>query len=134
MEEKQLEVKQVSEREYWVGESRLFLDESNTLLITSVGDYDKKRALVDTEIQKKLMGLAPGKVKYLLDINKAGSQSSEARKIWKEITENDKVSKVAFIGLHPVARVMASFVMGISRNKNQRFFKTKEDALAWLKD
>lgn len=64
----------------------------------------------------------------------AGKEASEARKIFKEISENNKVEKISMIGLHPVARVLASFIMGISRNKNMRIFKTKEEALAWLKE
>jgi len=70
----------------------------------------------------------------LLDINKAGQVSSGARKIGKETFEDEKVGKVAFVGLHPVARVIASFVMGVTRKKDMRFFKTKEEALAWLKE
>jgi hypothetical protein len=30
-------------------------------------------------------------------------------------------------------RVLASFFMGLSKNKNMRFFKAKEEALAWFK-
>jgi len=29
---------------------------------------------------------------------------------------------------------MASFFMGASKKKDMRFFKTKEEALAWLKE
>ena len=48
--------------------------------------------------------------------------------------ENEKIGKVALFGLHPVARVIAAFIMGITRKKDMRFFKSKEEALAWLKE
>ena len=69
-----------------------------------------------------------------IDLNKAGKGSPEARKIWKKLTENEKTGRVAFFGLHPVARVLASFTMGVSKNKDMRFFKTREEALEWLKE
>jgi len=50
------------------------------------------------------------------------------------VSEYEKTGKVAVFGLHPVARVIASFVMGVSKNKDMRFFKAKEEALAWLKE
>ena len=36
MEEGPVEVKQVSEREIWVGENRLYLDEDNVLCIINI--------------------------------------------------------------------------------------------------
>ena len=39
MEEK-AEIKQVSEREIWIGENKLYLDEDNIYYIVTVGDID----------------------------------------------------------------------------------------------
>ena len=134
MEEKPVEIKQVSEKEIWVGEHRLYLGEDNINYITpSEGDMDEKRAIEASQASLRLMNMVQGKVNCLIDLNKAGQQSSGARKIWKEWSENEKTGKVALFGLHPVARVVASFFMGISQKKDMRFFKTREEALAWLK-
>jgi len=46
--------------------------------------------------------------------------------------QNEKIRKIAIWGLSPVARVIASFVMGISK-KDIRFFNSEEKALSWLK-
>ena len=70
----------------------------------------------------------------LIDITKAKKQSPEARMTWKELSEHEKIEKIALFGLHPVARVLASFIIGQSKKKDMRFFKTKEEALAWLKE
>ena len=52
----------------------------------------------------------------------------------QEAFEDEKIGKVALFGLHPVARVIASFVMGVTKKEDMRFFRTKEEALAWIKD
>ena len=135
MEEKPVEIKQVSEREIWVGEHRLYLGEDNISYITPFGGYiDEKRATEVSQASLRLMNTVQGKVNCLIDLNKAGQQSSGARKIWKEWSENEKTGKVALFGLHPVARVIASFVMGVTRKRDIRFFKTEKEALAWLKE
>ena len=134
MEDKLVEIKQVSEREIWVGESRFYLDEDNIIYHTIVGEVDEKIAIAHKEATLIFHNMAEGKVNILGDINKAGKQSPEARKIWRELSEHKKTGKVALYGMHPVARVIASFVMGVSRKKDMCFFKTKEEALAWLKE
>jgi len=133
MEEK-AEIREVSEREVWVEEERLCLGEDNIFYVTSDGAVDEKMAIKIKEITLKFMRMAEGKMHLLIDLNKAGKQSLEARKTWDELSEHEKCGKVALFGLHPVARVIASFAMGISKKKDMRFFKTKEDALAWLKE
>jgi hypothetical protein len=134
MEEKEVETKQVSEREFWVGKSRFYLGEDDILYETIVGKQDEKTTIAALEAHNRFKNMVEGKMKMLIDINKAGQPSSGARKIGRETFEDEKVGKVALFGLHPVARVIASFVMGVTRKKDMRFFKTKEQALAWLKE
>ena len=121
------------DREIWVGENSLYLGEDNIVYVTVVGEVDGKTATEITEIDNKFKSMVEGKLNVLADLNKGGKQSVEARKIWKEMTEDDRTGKIAMYGMHPVARVLASFVMGVSRKKDMRFFKTKEEALTWLK-
>ncbi len=133
MEEGPVEVKQVSEREIWVGENRLYLEEDNVLCIINVGEIDEKIAIEIKEAVLKIMNMVEGKVHTITDLNKAGKTTSRARKVFQELAEHEKQGKNAFYGMHPVARVLASFFMGISKKKDIRFFKTKEEALTWLK-
>ena len=121
-------------REIWVGESRVYLGEDNIFYITVIGEVDGKTAAEITEIDNKFKSMVEGKLNVLADLNKGGKQSAEARKIWKKMTEDDRTRRIAIYGMHPVARVLASFVMGVSQKKDMRFFKTKEEALAWLKE
>ncbi len=122
------------DREIRVGQNRVYLGEDNILYISVVGEVDGKTSAAIREIDIKFKGMVEGKVQVLGDLNKAGKQSTEARKVWKELAEDDRTGKIAMYGAHPVARVLASFVMGVSRKKDMRFFKTKEEALAWLKE
>ena len=134
MEKKSVEVKQVSEREMWVGESRFYLGEDNILYETVIGEQNARMATEMRKVTNKLLNMVEGKTDVLIDLNKAGTPSSEARKIGQEAFENEKIEKVALFGLHPIARVIASFVIGITRKKDMRFFKTREVALTWLKE
>ena len=67
------------------------------------------------------------------DINKAGKPSPEARKIAKKRMEDEGIGKVAITGMNPVARVIASFIMGALTKADMQFFKIKDEALTWLK-
>jgi len=123
------------DREIAVGKNRFHLDENNTLNITVVGEVDEKLAF---EFMKSLRAFdkfpsADGKRNVLVDLNKAGKTSSKARRIFKESCEQAGTGKVAMFGMHPVARVIASFLIGVTNKKDIGFFKTKKEALAWLK-
>ncbi len=122
------------DREIWVGKNKLYLGEDNITYFVLVGEHDENMASACGEAFLKLINMGEGKVNALGDLNKIEKQSPEARKIWKEVSEPEKVGKLALFGMHPVARVIASFVIGTTKKKDMRFFKTKEEALAWLKE
>jgi len=129
--ERKMEIK---DRKIRVGENRLYLGEDNILYITNIGEIDEETAIAIRDAVLKLMNMVKGKVHTLTDLNKAGKASPEARKIFNELAEHEKQGKNAFFGMHPVARVITSFFIGVSKKKDMRFFKTKEEALAWLKE
>ena len=120
------------DRDIWVGKNRICLREDDILCITIFGEVEDKIQIGINEACYKLMNMVEGKVNTIIDLNKAGKTSPGARMRQKKISEHKKVRKVALFGLHPVAKVVASFFMGLSKNKNMRFFKTKEKALTWL--
>ena len=122
------------DREIIMDAGRLYLGDDNILYITPFeGDMDEKLAIEACRAALGLQNMIEGKVNALIDLNRVGKQSAGARQRWKEWNDNEKTGKVACIGMHPVARVLASFVMGVSRKRDMRFFNIKEDALAWLK-
>ncbi|MCJ2534163.1 MAG: STAS/SEC14 domain-containing protein, partial [Candidatus Thermoplasmatota archaeon] len=98
------------------------------------GEMDDKTVVAMKEAYFKLDNMVDGKLDALIDLNKAGQQSAGARKTWKELSENENSGKLAIIGISPVAKVIASFVMGVTNKEDMRFFKSKDEALAWLKE
>ncbi len=123
------------DREIWIGENRLYFDEDNILYETVVGVVDEKIAIAFREASLKIGSKAEGRViKVFVDLSRAGKSTPEARRIAQQSLEDERIGKVAFFGLHPVARVIASFVMGATRKKDMRFFRSNEKALAWLKE
>jgi hypothetical protein len=124
----------MEDKEIWVGENRFYLDENNLLLVTIVGEHDDQIAK-EMQIEfLKLLEMVDGKVKIYADNTRSGKASPEARKMFSSLTEHKKVGKVAVFGANPVARVIATFVMGLSKNKDIGFFSSKEKAMAWLKE
>lgn len=128
-----IEIKQVSEKEIWIGENKtFFLTDLNIIHVIARGEQTAEIAIMQKETNYKLFGLTEKKISYLIDLNKCGKNSPEARQIWNQLSDDEKTYKVAIFGIHPVARVIANFSMGTSKNKNQRFFKTQEEAMTWL--
>ena len=117
-----------------LGESLYWLDNDDILNIVGIGDTTDEMAPEYRKIVLGFLEQVKGKADWLVDLNKAGHQSSLARKAYKDMSEYEKSGKVAIFGLNPVARVIASFVMRGSRNKRLRFFKTRDEALAWLRE
>ena len=134
MEDKPVEIKQVSEREIWVGDHRFYLGEDNIIYCTTVGEIDDEIAIKFDEATLKLMNMVEGKANLFIDLSRTGVATSKSRKMGKRMFENEKIGKIAMFGMHPVARVVASFVMGVTNKEDMHFFKSKEDALSWLKE
>ena len=134
MEGKEVGVKQVSEREIWIGESRFYLGEDNILYDTIVGEQDEKTTILMKEAVDKLKDMVEGKVNVIIDLTRTGKPTSESRKIGQKAFEDEKFGKVALFGMHPVARVIGAFFIGVTKKEDTRFFKTKEEALTWLKE
>ncbi|OGS20673.1 MAG: hypothetical protein A3J83_05105 [Elusimicrobia bacterium RIFOXYA2_FULL_40_6] len=121
-------------REIWIDGCRIYFGVNNAIFLTPVGGHNEKTAVAIKEACLGLLNKVERKMDVLVDFNKAEKPSREARKIYKEMTESEKIRKIALYGFYPVARILAFAVTSISKNKNIRFFKTKEEALAWLKE
>ena len=122
------------EREIQVGENKIYLREDNIISLDIVGEIDEDKAKNICAASLKFMKMLEGKVHTLVNNNKAGKQTAQARKIFREFVKHDRYGKCAIFGAHPVARVIASFFIGVTGVKDSRFFKTKEEALVWLKE
>lgn len=122
----------MSENLRMVGESKVSVIHHNIIYVNAIGEQTYELALEHKEVIFKFSEAIQGQINLLIDLNQCGKNSSEARLIWKELSEHKNTHRVAIFGLHPVARVSASFVMGITNKNNQKFFSTKEQSIAWL--
>ena len=121
------------DREIWIGENRFYLGEDNIIYETVVGEVDEKIAIAMEEASIKFRKMTEEKLDVLVDLNKAGKPTLKARQIARRRLDNERVGRVAIFGMNPVAKVVASFIMGVTKKKNMRFFKTKEEARTWIK-
>lgn len=133
-DEKKIEIKYLSEKEAIIGQSRVSIIYNNIIFVEANETPDKEIALAHYNLYKQLSKRISGEIRLLVDLNSTGKISSEAKKIWKTIIEDESTGRAALFGLHPVAKVIASFVIGVTKRNNIRFFNNKEDALRWLRD
>jgi hypothetical protein len=134
MDDKPVEIKQFSKREIWVGKNKFYLRDDNILVGIEVMTPDKKLAALENDAIFKLANLVDGKVDIVIDISETGQPTPEARNIYKDAIEHEKFGKVAIVGMNPVNRIIAHFVMGRTNKKDLRLFKTKKEAFEWLKE
>ncbi|MDD5528658.1 MAG: STAS/SEC14 domain-containing protein [bacterium] len=120
-------------REIVIGKHTFYLDKSNILRITVVGEPGNETVTAMKTLHEKLDDIAKDKVNFLIDLNRAGKPSPEVRNMEKLIYRHKKVRKIAFCGAHPVAKVLANFTISVTKKKDMQFFDTEEKALSWLK-
>ncbi len=128
-----LKLIQENDFEYRIGENKTSLLEGNIIYVESNGEQNLQVAQQHIIGIRRMKEFIQGKVSYLINLNNCGKNSPEARKIWRNFSEEKDTHKVAMYGIHPVAMVIASFVTNITKKNEMRFFKTKEEALAWIK-
>lgn len=132
MEMKTSIVKNSERVEVSVENGKLILINRKLLEFIPEGDYELEDALLAKEASNRLAATADEDYVVLIDFSKAGKSSAEARQIWNEMGDEDKKRKIALTGLGAVAKVIASFAIAFTRNKNMRFFTTRKEALKWL--
>ncbi|PBQ34520.1 hypothetical protein CNR22_22970 [Sphingobacteriaceae bacterium] len=129
-----LKITRINMREFQVNESKIYLNEDDIICNEAYGtpSMETAQAIKDANLTLACLNGKPSSV--LVDLTHAGKPSLEARKILKKFIECTEVGRLAFIGMHPVAKVLATFYIGISQKKEIALFKTKTEALLWLKE
>ncbi len=127
-------VNRISEKSYIVGDNKTSLIDNNIIYVIAKGEQTDELAEKQSEINHVLAKLAGGKINYLVNLNDCGKNSPKARNVWTELSDEEITNKVAIFGMHPVAKVLASFVLKVTKKNNQKFFSTKQEAMRWLKE
>jgi len=123
----------INEKEILVGDTRFYLGEDNIIYVTAEGEYDKKMATEMEDALFRLLNKCGRKTDLLVDNTKSGKISQEARAGFRKMTQHEFIGKVSIYGTNMVSRILAAFVIGLSKNMNMHFSKTKEEAMDWLK-
>lgn len=130
----QVIIKKITENEIWLNENHFLLSDY-TLCFTRRGDIDIIMARSILETINNLANTKKNKINLCIDIEYSGKTSSEARKIFKRYISKDNINKIAIVGTHSVAKIVASFFIGFfSKNREIKFFKSKEEAFLWFKE
>lgn len=127
-------VEQVGDKEFRIRDNRIFLVENNIIYIEAMGEQTDEIAEAHFELHNIICKSISHRLSYLINLNNAGKSSHRARMVWQEMSDLENAGKVALFGIHPVARLLATFVIGGKQYKNIRFFNTKEEAKSWLRE
>jgi hypothetical protein len=128
-----MDIIKISDTEFRIGDNHVFLlTEENMIYIEVDGVQTDAIADAHLKLFELLITDNQENIRFLINLNNAGKSTSKARQIWQEISESEFTNRVALYGIHPVAKVLATFVTGILKKNNVRFFKNKAEALSWL--
>lgn len=122
------------DREIFVGKNRFYLGNNDIIYITLKEEINKEAILKMRGAFLKLFMLANDKCNILAINKKHGTPPLMANKIFKEVSEGEKIEKVAILNMEPGTNGLSSFMSRFYRNDNLNYFDSREDALMWLKD
>jgi hypothetical protein len=105
---------------------------NNILILVGRGGYDKQLATLVRDAILDVLDSSSVKINILADFNEAGKSSSEARDIWRGLAAHKNIGKIACIGGHPLARILAVFILKLTQNGRFRFYSKTEEAMNWL--
>ena len=111
----------------------LYMPKDDILYITIKGDLNEEITKKASAVVYEILDMYTGTIDVFVDINKLGKESAASKKIWKEVGDVNRFRKVALIGLHKVAQILASFLVGRFTNIPMKFFSNKDEALKWLR-
>ena len=112
----------------------MYLGDDGIVHVTLVGEIDEETAVALKEAGIQFGNIIGRKVNSFMDLNRVRKLSPNARKVMKDSCVHKNAGKIALYGIHPVARILASFAMGPTKKEDIRFFKTRDAAFAWLRE
>jgi hypothetical protein len=121
-------------REIMVGKNRFYLNKNNIMYVEINGDINLECAKEMKNAYLKLLSGINDKVDILVDNNNTGIPSQEARNMLSDLIKDENINKIAVFSFTPVARVIGAFVLGRISKTNTKIFKSKTDAIKWLKN
>jgi hypothetical protein len=115
---------------------KLYYDEENEVVVMDVlGEFTFEEAKETMRLMRESFAdKAP--YPFLLDLEKMiGDLDRETRKLLQAEAGNVGITRMAMVVSNPMMRMTAKIVSSVIGKKNETsFFKTREEAIAWLKE
>lgn len=115
----------------------LYMCDDDILHLVWIGniDGDVIRAY-KKDVEVYLANATPERQIYtLIDAARDGKFTAEARRYFAEMTKDPRLGRFAVINASRTSRVMATFLLKVSRRDEvMRFFDNEKTAVAWLKE
>lgn len=127
-----VEQEKQEKNEKWVGQTRIRLVEGKLIQVDVHGGGDERRAMAIRDRVVELLEGVSVPVDVMVCLDRASKSNYKARRIWREMAHDPKFRKIAMVGAHPVARVLASFAMDLAGTTRMRFFATEQAAAEWI--
>jgi len=122
---------------------KVFVDEDNIInLVFLIEEREKAEntriaEIVKEEVLEVFKNNSRKKYNFLVDLlplGQGGYFTNEARKIYIELGSHYQVKKVAVLGGSVYTKTAVIFILSVSgRGGFTRWFKTKKEAVSWLK-
>lgn len=108
--------------------------DDHIIYVTAVGEVDDQFATKyrDTFYEVLDFFSEDRKAYFLINLDKIGKQSPEARKLWNSITADKRVKAAAVFGAKLISKVILNFVVSLSSRQNMKFFNNEKEAKQWL--
>ena len=114
-----------------------FDHEKDVLYIQTFDKLGKEEVYgIVNDVNKELKGKGPKQSIVDLTHGSSAMVDREARKTFREVGTPEAFAseKIAVFGASPTVRMLAKVILAITGvSKRTRFFKTEQEALAWLK-
>ena len=109
--------------------------DNHVIMVKPFQSWGKEEVETAVPIIKNLIGKNEcRRVLANLTENQQGFVTREARRTLKQYADDLRFDKAAIVGTNPATRMVMKIAVSLLGNShNTRFFKTKEEALEWLK-
>ena len=114
---------------------KVYYDEENKVLVLRViGEYTIEDAEETTKVMEKITD-EKGVQSFLADLTQTPPKlDKKVRQLMREQSERYNLGKMALVITNPAVRMIGKIVIStMGSGDSTGFFKTEEEALAWLK-
>lgn len=123
-------------------DNRVYLDKNGIIHWEVISQEDLDPLKIERDIQEVLKAIfklakksSSGKAKVFMDFHRVVSAgTAKSRRMLSDALKTGIFEKIAALGMSALVQTAAKFVITYAGIKSVKFFKSKEQALEWLKE